>query len=157
MAKALRKTLRKKHSRRSHIFGWIIVVLGLLLSVSAMRENGFTGSTAVTWIALLVLVLVTVWEDWLNGFIAGKRMLAGTSKSTAVFRDDGFVSETELGKTEWKYEKVIQIAELPAYFVFVYSKNHAQVYDKATLSGGTADAFRTFITEKTGKTIQSIK
>ena len=27
MAKALRKTIRKKHSRRSHIFGWIVSAL----------------------------------------------------------------------------------------------------------------------------------
>lgn len=27
MARALRKTLRKKKSRRSHVFGWIAVIL----------------------------------------------------------------------------------------------------------------------------------
>ena len=32
MARGLRKTLRKKKSRRSHVFGWAVVVLGLLLS-----------------------------------------------------------------------------------------------------------------------------
>ena len=31
MAKALRKTVRKKKSRRAHIFGWIVVLLGTLL------------------------------------------------------------------------------------------------------------------------------
>ena len=33
MAKALRKTVRKKHSRRSHNFGWIVFFLGLLLAL----------------------------------------------------------------------------------------------------------------------------
>lgn len=31
MAKALRKTVRKRKSRRAHIFGWIVVLLGTLL------------------------------------------------------------------------------------------------------------------------------
>ena len=33
MARALRKTLRKKKSRRSHIFGWIILVIAVLLTL----------------------------------------------------------------------------------------------------------------------------
>lgn len=31
MARALRKTVRKKRSRRTHIFGWIVVLLGTFL------------------------------------------------------------------------------------------------------------------------------
>ena len=31
MARALRKTVRKKRSRRAHIFGWIVVLLGTFL------------------------------------------------------------------------------------------------------------------------------
>ena len=31
MAKALRKTLREKQSRRSHVLGWLIVVLSVLV------------------------------------------------------------------------------------------------------------------------------
>ena len=31
LARALRKTIRKKRSRRSHIFGWCIVALDVLL------------------------------------------------------------------------------------------------------------------------------
>ena len=34
MARALRKTVRKKHSRRSHVFGWIVVAFSLLLLLS---------------------------------------------------------------------------------------------------------------------------
>ena len=33
MARAVRKTTRKKKSLRSHVFGWLIVVLGLLVSL----------------------------------------------------------------------------------------------------------------------------
>ena len=37
MARALRKTIRKKRSRRSHIFGWVVFALGVLL----VLINGF--------------------------------------------------------------------------------------------------------------------
>ena len=39
MARALRKTIRKKSSRRSHIFGWCIVALAILL-IAAQRLLG---------------------------------------------------------------------------------------------------------------------
>lgn len=87
MAKGLRKTLRKKRSRRSHIFGWIIVILSILLMVSVDDGLVFSFRNVVTWVAIIAIAAVTVFEDALNGFIAGKRMLRGTVQSTAVFHD----------------------------------------------------------------------
>ena len=40
MAKALRKTVRKKKSQRSHIFGWTVVGLGILMCMFDLSENG---------------------------------------------------------------------------------------------------------------------
>ena len=157
MAKALRKTIRKKHSRKSHIYGWIVIIFGLFLSVSGLLQNGFSGSTVITWIAILAILAVTFFEDSINGWIALRRILAGSERANTVFSDEGFVSVTELGKTEWNYDKIMLIADLPAYVVFIFSKNHAQVYDKATLTGGSVEEFLTFLTEKTGKEIHSVR
>lgn len=41
--------------------------------------------------------------------------------------------------------------------MFLFSKNHAQVYDKRTLTGGTAEEFRAFMREKTEKAIEIVK
>ena len=49
------------------------------------------------------------------------------------------------------------IVELPAYFVFLFSKSHAQVYAKAGMTGGSAEEFCAFIAEKTGKEVLHIK
>ena len=38
MARALRKTVRKKKSRRSHIFGWIVAALGAFLAVKSHSD-----------------------------------------------------------------------------------------------------------------------
>ena len=151
MARGLRKTVRKKHSRCSHIFGWIVIVLALLLSWVTESNTG-TG-TLVTWIAAIAMVLAMVFEDLLNGFFALKRMLPGTAHAKATFTEGGYRSETAMGNTEWKYENIVAMAEMKQYFVFLFDKNHAQVYDKRTLTGGSAEAFRTFMQEMTGKSV----
>ena len=157
MAKCIRKTARAKRSKRSHIFGWIVIALALLLSFSS-GDEGFTITfrVVITWIAATVMLIVLLFEDQINGYFARKRMLKGTEKATSTFdteNPDMFLSETEVGKSEFSYDKVAMIAETERYFVFVFSVSHAQVYDKTTLSGGTVNAFREFITEKTGKVV----
>lgn len=154
MAKGLRKTVRKKHSRRSHIFGWIVIALGLLLSWPSEEVKA---SDVLVWAAIAVMLGALVFEDRLNGYFARKKMLPGTSHAKAIFTEDGYRSETQMGNTEWRYENITAMAETKDYFVFLFSKNHAQVYDKRTLTGGTADEFRAFMQEKTEKAIEIVK
>ncbi len=154
MAKALRKTVRKKHSRRSHICGWIVTGIALLLVIGNFALDF---RTLITSIAALMLILALIFEDRINGYIAGKRLLPGTEISASVFTDSGFTSATEIGKTEWKYDKIAVLAETPDFFVFIFSMNHAQVYDKKTLQGGSTDDFRRFIENAVGKPILSIR
>ena len=157
MARVLRKTRRRKHSRRSHIFGWIVMILALLLVLPiGDREFVFDSRTILNCTVILVLFFVLVFEDRINGFIARKRMLKGTEKATATFCEDCYFSETEMGNTEWQYDKIEIIAETKDYFVFVFSPSHAQLYDKNNLTGGTVDEFRTFIKNRTGKEIISV-
>lgn len=158
MARALRKTVRKKHSRRSHIFGWIITVLAVLLVLPiGEREVVFNFRTVITWAVIVIIVATLLFEDWINGYIARKRMLPGTAFALCTFGEDDYVSETKAGKTEWKYENIWTIAETKDYFVFLFGKNHAQVYVKNSLQGGSIEEFRTFLVKKTEKEIWSVK
>ena len=161
MAKCLRKTVRKKHSRRSHVFGWIVMALALALSLRPGEDGLTIGVKQVaTWAVVLVLFLTLIFEDRLNGYIAGKRMLKGTEKSVAVFDTENterFVSETEVGKSEFAYEKIVTVAETRDYFVFLLSANHAQIYDKTHLTGGTPEQFGAFIREAAGVDIVFVK
>ena len=158
MAKALRKTVRKKRSRKSHILGWILVAFSvMMLFISAKTEFGFRQT--VTLLVAVAVAGTLVFEDRLNGYFARKNMLKGTEKAVAVFdtqAKETFCSETGVGKSDFYYKNIVAIAETKEYFVFLLSANYAQVYDKSTLCGGTADDFRQFITEKTGKTIVTI-
>ena len=156
MAKCIRKTARAKHSKRSHILGWIVIALALLLSFSS-GDEGFviTLKTVITWIAAAVMLIVLLFEDKINGYFARKRMLKGTERANSTFDTDNldkFTSETEVGKTEFSYDKIALLAETDRYFVFVFSASHAQVYDKNSLSGGTVNEFREFIVQRTQKT-----
>lgn len=155
MAKALRKTIRKKHSRRSHVFGWIVIVLALLLLMS--KGFVFDVRTIVTLVATLLILTVLLFEDRINGYMAKKRLLPGTERAVTVFSENGFTSATDIGKTEWNYDKIMMIAEAADFFVFVFSASHAQLYDKRHLHGGTAEDFRCFIETATEKQILQIK
>ena len=67
MARALRKTVRKKRSRRSHILGWIVMIMGAFLAVNSLRSGVvFDAKNIVTWLAILAIFIVFIWEDALN-------------------------------------------------------------------------------------------
>jgi len=158
MARVLRKTLTRKHSRKSHIFGWIIMIFAILLTLP-IGDKVFTldMKTIITYLVILILFLVLIFEDNINGYIARKRMLKGTDKSKVTFSETSYYSETEMGNTEWKYDNIGILAETKDYFVFIFSPSHAQLYDKQSMSGGTVEEFKIFIQDKTQKEMVYVK
>ncbi len=157
MAEALRKTVRRQKSRRSKIWGGIVMLLAaLLLFISNRNGLVLNMSTVVTVLAMISLVVVFIWEDPINGYVALKQTVPGTEKMTATFVEQEYSTITELGTTRWQYDKIVHIAETADYFVFIFSASHAQLHDKRTITGGSADAFRSFIEAQTGKTVEQI-
>lgn len=158
MAEALRKTIRKKRNKRTHIMGWIIVLLAILISIPSKGEEFVIDvNTIITWTVVAIMILVLIFEDRINGYIARKRMLTGTEKATTTFKEESYSSETKIGKSEFYYKNIKEIAETEDYFVFVFDQSHAQIYDKKSISGGTVDEFREFIARKTEKEVKKIK
>ena len=147
MAKALRKTVRKKRSRRSHVFGGIVAALGIMLAISAAEINF---RLVLTLIAVAAILLALIFEDRLNGYIAYKRMLPGMNSSKVTFREEGYHSETPIGASDFPYGNIWMIAEDTTFFILVFSASHAQLYDKRTLTGGTCEEFKGFLFRKTG-------
>ncbi len=155
LAKGLRKTTRGKREKRSRLAGLIIAVLGILL----LWRNDFilTFNNVITGLCVLILLTPNLWEDRLNAYIGKKRLLSGLSSSVTTFGEEDYRSVTEIGESTFLYDKVSAIAEMEDYFVFLFDKNHGQVYDKNHLEGGSVEEFRQFIQKKTGKTLQKIK
>lgn len=157
MAKVLRKTARRKRSKRSHIFGVIVIMLALLLTLPlGDKEFVLDFRTVITWLVAAILLFTLIFEDKINGYIARKRMLPGLSKAAVTFKENGYHSETEIGSSDFKYSTIALLAETKDYFVFVFSQSHAQIYSKKSLTGGTVDEFREFIANATGKEIQKV-
>ncbi len=159
MAKALRRTVRNKKSKRSHIIGWLLVVLSVFLIFFTGEKGVFELRKLLNALVAAVLAVTLVFEDRMNGWFAAKRMLKGTEKATAVFDTENpvsFTSRTEAGISEFFYDRIKAVAETEEYFVFILSLNHAQIYDKSSLSEKPED-FRRFIAEKTGTEIITVK
>lgn len=157
MSRALRRTLRHKRSRRAHIFGWTVIAVSPLLLLPAVTGQSSPGVwNILTWLAIPVLLLALIWEDRINGYFAWKRMLPGNEHTSSVFGSDGYRTVTEAGETQWHYDRIAALAETDKYFVIVLGENHGQLYDKSSLSGGSADDFRKFIEGKTGMAVQRV-
>lgn len=153
MAKALRKTIRKKRSRRSHILGILVVILGIILILSATEWNI---KTTVTAIATLAIVIALIFEDGINGYIAWKRRLPGLKSAITTFHESGFHSETEIGASDFSYEIIQQIVLTERYLVFILGTSHGQVYDLQTLQGGSMEFFLDFLTARNGLTVERL-
>ena len=149
MARALRMTVRKKHSKRSHILGLAAASLGVASII-------LWGPKLLTIAAIAVIILVLIFEDRLNARIAMKHMLKGMEKVRSDFYEDRYVSATDIGTTEWHYDKIKAIAEDKDYFIFLFSESHTQAYDKRKMTGGSGADFRDFIMQKTGLNVQRI-
>ena len=157
MAKAVRKTTRAKHSRRSHFIGWALVLLAIVIVFISVILKQFTFNTFVTAFAGVVVMFVLVFEDGLNAFFAGKRMVKGSETATVVFKEENYISSTEVGTTEFKYSVISTIAHTGKYIIFVLDKNHAQAYDLSSIENGSKKQFISFIEDKTGKSVVKIK
>lgn len=159
MAKALRKTVRRKHSRRTSVFGWVLVlfVIALWLPIVTGRRSADFGD--IVSLIAIIFVSVVLWkEDSLNAFFAQKRMLPTSRRAEASFTDSGYRNVTDAAVTEWSYENIplAAICDVGDYVVFALNKTFAQAYDKRTLTGGSIEDFYRFIEQKTGRHVVKI-
>ena len=155
MARGLRKTVRRKHSRRSHIFGWLVLILALFLGLMPLlgeppEVNGLTLAVAA------VLLGTLLFEDAVNGFFARRKLLPGTEESTATVTGEHYITRTRAGETTWPYENIQAIAEGRRYLVLAFSKRHAQAFDKEGLTQGSLEELRALLAERTGLPIVKI-
>ena len=160
MARALRKTLRKGHSILTRIItsafiaALLFIVVGYFL-IGEVGENLFMLAFDVGTIVMLLLIMLM--EDTLNGWIAGKQMLPGGRDGETTFEADTYTTTTAAVTSTWTYGQIMAICETEEYFVFLLSKKHGQIFNKKGLQDGDWQDFRAFIMERTGKPIQNIK
>lgn len=153
MARAVRKTVRAKRSRRIRLYAWIIIVL---LLVSLWLSWGNMWQTAINCAVIAALLLINWKEDAINGYFAKRKALPGTEAADTTFYPDYYLVKTAAAESKWQYDRILAFAESRDYFLFVVGKDHGLALEKATLEGGSIPEFRRFIEEKSRQTIQHI-
>lgn len=149
MARGLRKTVRRRRSRITRIFGLLVVALGLFLGLITLRLD----PPEVGWPSVIVSVLlaaVMLTEDRVNGFFAKNKVLPGTEDVLIRFDPEEYTSYTQVGESKWHYGNIQAIAEGERYLVLALSKRHAQAFDKQGFIQGDIEQLRALLTEKTG-------
>ena len=155
MARTLRKTIRRKKSIRTHIFGGVVLAVAALLLIA--EGWPFSANGWLTAIVALIILVVMVLEDRLNGWLAGKKILPGSEAGETVFTEEGYVTTTAAAETRWHRGQIKAAFETRDYFMFFLSDRHGQIYDKHGFLEGTPEEFRAFISEQTGKPVEYIK
>lgn len=151
LAKAARKTLRRRRSRLVHIFGMAVTAVMLVLALGSWMIGD-----RMWWLnlALAALMLaVTASEDRINGLVGLRQVQPGSREVTAEFSGGHYVHRTETAVSLWQYDKVQAVCETGEYFVLLLDSRHGQIYAKKGFTRGTPMAFRDFISRKTGKLI----
>lgn len=154
MARAIRKTVRARKSRRTRFYAWVII--GLLL-LSVWLSWGNIWKTAAICAVIAALLLICWKEDAINGFVAKHSSLPGTGAADTEFYPDYFLVKTAAAESRWQYDKILALAETDGHFLFVMGKNHAMALEKAGLEGGSSADFSRFIEEKSGRSIRDIR
>ena len=157
MAKALRKTVRRRHSRRTNLFGILLIAFVLLMWLPIFEGRKSADFGDIVSLVAIIFVAIVLWkEDSLNAFLAAKRMLPTSRNVEATFTQTGYRSVTAAATTEWTYENMTlaAICDVGDYVVFALNKTLAQAYDKRSLTGSSIEEFYAFIEEKTGKRVE---
>lgn len=153
MARALRKTVLKKSSRRWWVVGWLVTALGVFALLNPQESLPLRLAN----LAAVILVLVLQFRrDSLRAWLAKKRALPGTELCSTSFYPDYYECKIAGASTRWSYDKILRLVDTKEYIVFAMGKNYAQVYQKSQLKGGSVDSFSSFLEQKTGKAMEHL-
>ena len=156
MARALRKTLRRKKALRTRALGGVLILVAVCtIAISYTYDHSplTVGSMAVL---ALTLLGVMIWEDTLNGLLARRQILAGTETVQTTFSEDSYCTVTRAARSEWQYSQIQHICQSADYLILLLDSNHAQVCDKAGFSAGTPEQLISLLVQKTGREITPI-
>ena len=67
---------------------------------------------------IVLLLLIMLMEDTLNGWIAGKQTLPGAGDGETTFAADSYTTTTAAVTSTWTYGQIMAICETEEYIVF---------------------------------------
>ena len=154
LCRAARKTVQRWKTALRAIC-WVIFALGVVILAASLLLDGQLEFGLLAAVAVLLLLLL--FEDRLNGWISLRRLIPGTAHSVTVFADDAYTVTTDTLETKYQYKNITALCESERYVFLFLGKKHGQIFDKHGFRQGDPDAFRVWLEQKTGKTVQTIK
>ena len=154
LARALRKTVRRTRSRLLRVWCWVLLVLSLL---SAWVSWGEWGTVALNGAVAVLMLAVLLGEDAINAFFARRNALPGMEVCTVHFLEEHYETKIAGAATQWKYSKLLRLAENDRYLVLILGKNHGQLCDKEGVTGAATEELRAFLEKKTGLTVERFR
>ena len=156
MARALRKTQRKGRSLVAHILGTCLILMCVFLAITPHLVDESQSIGYGTLAISLILLLIMLFEDRLNGYLAYKRMLPGSKTAVTVFGEESYDTRTDGAVGKWEYSRITEICRTKRYYIFVMGKNHGQAFDREGFLQGTEAELEALLQEKTGLQIKDI-
>ena len=155
LARAARKTLRRKKSRRLHLLMDAVALVSIALALPA-RMAGRPQWWLDLTLAFLLLALIRL-EDAINGLAALYQVRPEDRTVTALFREDQYVCITPSEKVWCFYGQVLAVCETAGYFILLLDERHGQIFDKGGFKTGDPAAFRAFLAYRTGLPVRQIR
>jgi len=154
-----KKVQRKQYLLRKcyHLgFGIFGTLCGLLLLL--IFDSLDFGERLIAVMALVVCGFALIKGLFLRRFMAwstlrGLRQATSDGERRFVFSEDSFLGIQSGMETAYQYGTVQDVYETEGYFLLRFDKLTSSIIDKEGFTVGTAEGFRRFIEEKTGKPI----
>ena len=134
---------------------WILIMTGLVIWVNGME--GHVLDAALMVVLGTAPVLMSVFFYHIGAWISGKLSVKGTGAIRITLDDEQIDQMTEKGCTQCGYRSICcAVSYRKTYFLFL-DRHHSIVLPVAAMTQGTPEAFETFLLQKTGTPVRSIK
>lgn len=151
LCRALRKVMTPRLSLVLTALGTLVVAI-LLVMEGVLRWLDIPPD----WLDFNIFLLSVLWglfiafRDTILGWISVRMNLTFMREVEAVFDETGYVLSVPGAEGRWEYSRIAAFCETKECFLFLLDKRHGQIFSKAGFSADSPEAFRAFITEKTG-------
>ena len=134
---------------------WILIMTGLVIWANGME--GYVLDAALMVVLGTAPVLMSVFFYHIGAWISGKLSVKGTGAIRITLDDEQIDQMTEKGCTQCGYRSICcAVSYRKTYFLFFFLF-HSIVLPVAAMTQGTPEAFETFLLQKTGTPVRSIK
>jgi hypothetical protein len=156
ISRAARKTVRKQSSLILNLCS-IMAGVALVIKYFPKEDMEISLSTVMIWITFGLLIIALLFQDVIEASFFKRATKPEDMTVSTEFGEEGYIIRSQGGDVNCKYSDIEALVEIDEGFVLCLGNNVYKMLSKENLTGGTADDFKTFIENKTGKSVQSVR